>query len=264
MIQNISSAWTYRGFILSSILNELRIRFAGSRLGGLWMLLHPLIEVLMYALVLSSLMSTRLAGIDNRFSYAIYLTAGILAWTLFSETVNRCLNVFVSNAHLLKKIAFPAICLPLIVSGSALTNNLLLLVAITFIFGLVGHFPGTEFLFLPLLVMTTVVFGLGLGLILGTLNVFMRDVGQIVPVILQFGFWLTPIVYPEQTIPEAYRWLFVLNPMYHLSSAYQSILVFHQMPSFTGVSAVLVLGIGLLMLSMSLYRRAKPEIVDML
>ncbi|MFL9922604.1 ABC transporter permease, partial [Paraburkholderia fungorum] len=223
MIQKFRSAWAYRDFIISSILTEQRVRFAGSKLGGLWMLLHPLLEVSMYALILSSLMSSRVPGVSGPFSYAIYLTAGTVAWSLFSEIVNRCLNVFNSNAHLLKKIAFPAMCLPLITAGSALLSNLLLLAAVTIIFGLGGHLPSIQMLVLPLLVISTVALGLGLGLILGTLNVFIRDVGQIMPVVLQFCFWFTPIVYSIQIIPASYRWVYKFNPMYYIVSAYQEV-----------------------------------------
>ncbi|WP_429474065.1 ABC transporter permease [Paraburkholderia sp. WSM4175] len=257
-------AWAYRDFVLSSILTEQRVRFAGSKLGGLWMLLHPLLEVSMYALILSSLMGSRLKGLSGPFSYAIYLTAGSVAWSLFSEIINRCLGVFTANAHLLKKISFPAMCLPLIISGSALVSNLLLLAAVTVIFGLVGHLPSLKMLVLPLLILATVAFALGLGLILGTLNVFMRDIGQIMPVVLQFAFWFTPIVYTIEVIPEPYRWIYQFNPMFQIVSAYQAVLVFHRMPALPGVLAVLLSGVVLIMLAMLLYRRARPEIVDML
>jgi hypothetical protein len=134
MINKFRSAWSWRAFILSSILTEQRVRFAGSKLGAFWMLLGPLLEVLVYALILSSLMLSRVPGISGPFGYAIYLTAGTVAWSLFSEIVTRCLSVFTSNAHLLKKIAFPAMCLPMIISGSAVLANLFLLAAVLLIF----------------------------------------------------------------------------------------------------------------------------------
>ncbi|MEX3894775.1 ABC transporter permease [Paraburkholderia sp. BR10954] len=264
MIQRLRFAWAYRDFVMSSILNEQRIRFAGSKLGGVWMLLHPLLEVSMYALILSSLMASRLKGLSGPFSYAIYLTAGSMAWSLFSEIINRCLSVFTANAHLLKKISFPAMCLPLIISGSALVSNLLLLAAVTAIFGLVGHLPSLQMLFVPLLIVATLTLALGIGLILGTLNVFMRDIGQIMPVVLQFAFWFTPIVYPIDVIPQPYRWIYQFNPMFQIVSAYQDVLVFHRMPALSGVLVVLLVGIVLITLAVLLYSRAKPEIVDML
>ncbi len=133
--------WDYRYFIISSIITEFRSRFARSRLGGLWMILHPLAQVLIYALVLSAVLSAKLPGISNQFAYAIYLMAGTLSWTLFSEVLNRSLGVFVDNGNLLKKVSFPKIALPLILMGSALVNNVLLFSAIFIVFGLLGHSP---------------------------------------------------------------------------------------------------------------------------
>jgi lipopolysaccharide transport system permease protein len=114
------------------------------------------------------------------------------------------------------------------------------------------------------LILANVALALGLGLILGTLNVFIRDIEQFVPVVLQVGFWFTPIVYTIQIIPEQYRWIYRFNPMYQIVRAYQEVLVFHRMPGMTGVLAVLLLGLALIMLAVVLYRRARPEIVDML
>jgi lipopolysaccharide transport system permease protein len=138
-------AWRYRHFILSSIQTEFRARFIRSRLGGLWMIIHPLVQVAIFALVLAGMMGARLPGMtNNKFAYALYLLSGMLAWSLFSEVISRCLTLFIDNGNLLKKIVFPHVCLPLIVSGSALFNNLLLFLAIIVLFGLLGHVPGAQ------------------------------------------------------------------------------------------------------------------------
>lgn len=258
------AAWRFRHFIFSSIRNDLKARFARSKLGGAWMVLHPLTQVLMYALVLSAVLSAKLPGIDNRFAYAIYLTAGILAWSLFSEVVSRCLTIFIDNGNLMKKMVFPKICLPLIVTGSALVNNALLLLSIIAIFALLGHFPGVDLLWLPVLFAVTIALGLGIGLVLGVLNVFMRDLGQVVPVVLQFGFWFTPIVYTADIIPDAYRGWLAFNPMYHITTAYQNVLVFDRAPSWPGLLMVAATGLALLGLSLFLFRRASAEMVDVL
>ncbi|MDP4028805.1 MAG: ABC transporter permease [Gallionella sp.] len=258
------AAWRFRNFIFSSIRNDFRARIARSKLGGAWMILHPLAQVLMYALVLSAVLSAKLPGIDNRFAYAIYLCAGILAWSLFSEIVSRCLTLFIDNGNLMKKVAFPKISLPLIVTGSVLVNNALLLVSIVFIFALLGHYPGADVLWLPLLFVITIMLALGMGLVLGVLNVFMRDIGQVVPVVLQFAFWFTPIVYSSGMIPENYRGWLAFNPMYHVATAYQNVLVYNRAPEWKGLLMVAVLGMVLLGFSLLLFRRASAEMVDAL
>lgn len=264
MFGMLSGAWRYRYFILSSIKTELRTKFIRSRLGGLWMILHPLSLVLIFAFVLSALLSAKLPGIDNRYAYAIYLMAGILGWSLFAEIVNRCLTLFIDNGNILKKLVFPRIALPLIVTGSALINNALLFVAVLAIFGVLGHFPGIVLLWLPVLMLVNIVLALGLGLTLGVLNVFMRDIGQIVPVILQFLFWFTPIVYMVTIIPEQYRAWLAFNPMIPIITGYQNVLLFNRAPDWSGLVVIALLSIGLLTFALVLFRKASPEMVDQL
>lgn len=258
------SAWRYRYFILSSIKTELRTKFIRSRLGGLWMILHPLSQVLIFAFVLSAVLSAKLPGIDNQYAYAIYLMAGILGWSLFAEIVNRCLTLFIDNGNILKKLVFPRIALPLIVTGSALVNNALLFVAILAIFGVLGHLPGSALIWLPALMVVNIALALGLGLALGVLNVFMRDIGQIVPVILQFLFWFTPIVYMANIIPEQYRTWLVFNPMIPIVTGYQNVLLYNRAPDWSGLGVIAIFTLALLVFSLLLFRKASPEMVDQL
>ena len=264
MTDLLLGAWRYRHYILSAIINELRGRFVRSRLGGLWMIVHPLAQVAIFALILSAVLSAKLPGIDHRFAYAIYLTAGILAWSLFFELVTTGLNLFIQHGNLLKKIVFPKITLPLIAAGTALLNNIGLLLAIFVVFALLGHWPTVQVLWLPLLLLLTLALGLGLGLVLGVLNVFIRDIGQLVPILLQFGFWLTPIVYMPSIIPERLQGLLWLNPLYPLVSAYHNVLVFGQPPAWQGLVIIAVIAAGLLALALFLFRRASAEMTDVL
>ena len=226
------------------------------------MILHPLAQVLMYALILSAVLSTKLPGINSQYSYALYITAGIAAWALFSELVNRCLTLFLDNANLLKKVMFPRICLPLIVSGTAVTNSIFLLLSIFMIYFFLGHQITWQILWLPVLLLLTMGLGLGLGLVLGVLNVFIRDVGQIVPILLQFGFWFTPIVYTINIIPEQFRDLLSINPMYHVVLSFQNVLVFQKPPDLMGLSFVTVFCLLLMLFSLFLFKKASPEMAD--
>ena len=264
MLGMLSGAWRYRYFIVSSIQTELRTKFIRSRLGGLWMILNPLAQVLIFAFVLSAVLSAKLQGIDNRYAYAIYLMAGTLGWSLFAEIVNRCLTIFIDNGNILKKLAFPKIALPLVVIGSALVNNLLLLLAILVIFGVLGHAPGLALLWLPLLMVVAITLGVGLGLMCGVLNVFLRDIGQVVPVIMQFLYWFTPVVYMVNIIPEQYRAWLVLNPLIPLITGYQDVLLYDRMPDFTGLGTTFLIGLVLSVFSLVLFRKASPEMVDQL
>lgn len=264
MWKMFSALWSYRGFVISSVRNEFVTRFSRSSLGGIWMILHPLAQVSIFALILSNVLAARLPGIDNPHAYALYLMAGTLAWNLFNELVSRCLTLFIDNASLLKKMSFPRIALPVTVSSSCILNNAFLFLSILGIFSMLGKPPTLQALWIPVLTLLVASLGLGVGLILGTLNVFLRDIGQVVPVVMQIVFWFTPIVYPVSTIPEHYRHLLRLNPLYILVNAYQSVLVYQKGPDLMELVPVLLLSLSLILLGLFLFRRASPELVDVL
>ena len=193
-----------------------------------------------------------------------YLMAGMLAWSLFSEVMGRCLTVFIDNGNLLKKMAFPRLALPLIVTGSAVLTNLLLFAAILLVFGLLGHMPSIAILWLPMLMLMTLALAIGIGLSLGVINVFMRDIGQVMPIVLQFWFWLTPVVYTLQMFPEMNREWFMLNPMTGVVMGYQSILVYGKAPDFSLLVYPVLLALGSASLALFLYRRAGEDMADVL
>jgi len=258
------SLWQYRHFVLSSIYNDLFAQFARSKLGGLWVIINPLSQVLIYALILSNILSSKLPGIDNKYAYAIYLMAGLLAWNLFSEIIGKCLNLFIAQANIMKKMSFPRITLPTIVVGSCILNNLLLFVSMLGIFALLGHKFTLAMLWLIPLTLIVVLLALGIGLILGVMNVFIRDIGQAFNVILQVWFWFTPIVYPLTIIPENYRHLMQLNPMYSLVDAYHQILVYNQVPQLQSIGVIACIACVLVIIGLFLFRKASAEMVDVL
>lgn len=256
--------WAYRNFIISSITNEVRTRFSRSKLGALWMILQPLAQSAIYALILSQVLAARLPGATSAYSYAIYLMSGMVAWSLFSELVTRSMTMFVENAAIMKKIMFPRICLPAITAGSALLNNVLLIAATLLIFMFIGHWPSLSLSWLPVLVLVTMCFGMALGMILGVLNVFVRDVGQATGVVLQLWFWLTPVVYMVDIVPASLQKYFSWNPMYHVVSGFQAVLFRGDAPDLRGLMAILLASLVLLVFSLVLFRRAAPDMVDVL
>lgn len=262
---NFASAWRYRQFILSSIQAEFRTRFGRSKLGGMWMIIHPLAQAAIFTLVLAEVMAAKLPNMANdKLAYAIYLLSGLIAWSLFSEIVNRCLTVFIDNGNLMKKMLFPRISLPLIVAGSALINNLLLLLAVLLIFALLGHVPGPQVAWVPLLVLLTMGLGLGVGLLLGILNVFARDIGQVVPVMLQLAFWFTPIVYTPSVIPAHLRPLLSLNPMTTIVQSFQDAMLFDKPLNIADLGWLTLVTLVLLSIVLALFRRASAEMADVL
>ncbi|MFP4273164.1 MAG: ABC transporter permease [Halothiobacillaceae bacterium] len=256
--------WAYRHFILLAIRNDLFDQFARSRFGALWALLGPLAMVAIYAFVLSNVLAAKLPGVTGVYGYAVYLMAGLLAWNLFNDTVTRVMTVFPGYGAVLKKARIPKIALPVVAAGSAMVNNLFLFLAIMFILVLVGHGWNPALAFVPLMMCAVMLLGVGLGLVLGVLNVFVRDIGQAVPIVLQLWFWLTPIVYPVSIVPERFRHLFELNPVYPLVTMYQDIFLHGAVAVDIRLGLVLLGGLLLLGLGTFMLARAGEEMVDVL
>ena len=258
------SVWVYRFFILSSIKTEFRSRFARSKFGGLWVVLHPLALVLIYAFILSQLMSAKLPGVATQYAYPVYILAGIVGWTLFTEILGRSLTIFIDNGNLIKKMHFPKLSLPIIVVGSALVNFLLLFMMMFVVFGFLGHLPYHFIYWIPLLTIIVIGLSLGIGLFFGILNVFMRDIGQVMNILLQFWFWLTPIVYMVSIIPEKYHWIIMLNPMSGVTMGFQNVLLYDKAPDFGLLIYPSMVAIIFLILSMILFKKASAEMADVL
>lgn len=264
MLSYARAIWAYRHFILATIRAEFMGRFYRSRLGALWHILNPLAQGAIFAFVLSEVLQARLGVSGSKSAYAVYLLAGTAAWSFFSELVNRSAGVFVEYGGQLKKIAFPRIALPVIVWGGSLLNHLLLLAAIVLIILFLGYWPNTGWGAILLGALLLSLLGIGLGLLLGVFNVFARDISQVLAVVMQLWFWLTPIVYPIGALPEGYRWLAEINPMTPIVGLYQNALLGQPLPALTGLVPITVLAVGFLILSFFVFRKASPEIVDAL
>jgi len=258
----LGAAWQYRGFIFGSVRREFEARYRGSLLGVLWPVLNPLAMILVYTLIFSEVMKARLPGMDDKLAYSVFLCAGLLAWGLYAEIVNRSLGMFIDNASLLKKLSFPRVCLPLIVAGNSLVNFSLIFSLFLAFLVITGRLPGLPLLaMLPLLLLQTL-FALSLGLLLGVLNVFFRDVGQLMGIILQFWFWLTPIVYPLQILPGYAQQLVGLNPLSALMQAYQGLFLFGAWPQWQSLLPLLVITLLTGTLALLLFRKRGGEMVD--
>lgn len=241
---------------------ELALRYSGSLLGGTWQVLGPAITIAIYTVVFVEVMRARLPGMGDRFGYAIFVCIGIIAWNLFSELVLRSQTVFRDNANLIKKASFPRSSLVAIIVLSSLASAGLFLAVFLALLAVLDRAPGWPLLAAVPLLVALCAIGVGLGLIAGVLNVFFKDVGQAVPLFLHFWFWLTPIVYAQAILPEAWRWTLDLNPLTPVFTGLQEVFVANRWPKADSLAAPMVLGATLVALAVWIYRRAGPELAD--
>jgi lipopolysaccharide transport system permease protein len=258
----LTSVWRYRGFIGGSIKREFQIKYRNSLLGAAWTVLSPLSMILVYTVIFSQVMGTRLPGVTGSFAYSIYLCAGVLTWGLFAEITTRSQTVFIENAGLIKKLQFPRLCLPVIVVLNAGVNFAIIFGLFTAFLVLSSNFPGWAYFAIFPVLLVQIMFSIGLGMILGVLNVFFRDVGQFFTIALQFWFWFTPVVYPVAALPARVRDLLVWNPMAGVIGAYQAILVHARLPDWTALLPATLAGLALCALGLQLFRKRAGEMVD--
>ncbi len=254
--------WRYRGFIFGSVKREFQARYRNSLLGAAWTVLQPLAMITVYTLVFSELMKTRLPGVNDPFAYSIYLCSGLLTWNLFTEIVQRCQTVFLDNGNMIKKLSFPRICLPTIVVSTALVNFAITFIVFMVFLLITKHLPGLVLLAVIPLVLFQVMFAAGMGIVVGVLNVFFRDVGQFVNILLQFWFWFTPIVYSTSTLPIRVQPWIHLNPLTAFAQAYQGIFVNDSWPQWSALWPSIVAGFILCLLALALFRQRSAEMVD--
>lgn len=258
----VQALWAYRSFIRGSVQREFQSKYSNSLLGAAWNIINPLAMIAVYTVIFSQVMRAKLPGVDSTFAYSIYLCSGSLTWGFFAEMVSRSQNMFLDNANLLKKISFPRITLPIIVLANAGLNFAIVFGLFLAFLIISGYFPGWILLaILPILVLQ-IALAMGLGMVLGVLNVFFRDVGQFFGIFLQFWFWLTPIIYPPNILPETIKPYMALNPMAPVMAAYQGIFVNQRLPQWFDLWPTAMLAAVLCLLGLHLFKKNAGEMVD--
>ena len=257
MLARLRELWAYRELIRNLVVRDLKVRYKNSALGIAWSWLNPLLMMLVLTVVF-----TVMAGRNNQPAYHVFVLIGILAWNFFSASLIGATGSIVNNAHLIKKVYFPRAALPVSV---VISNMINFVIALPVFFGLAWlsgvPLSGQVWLviWLPVVLLVQVIFITGVGLILTTVNVFYRDMQIIMEVVMLAWFFLTPIVYPIETVPETAallgatldlrRLLYIVNPMASIISSYRDVLYWGRFigPDFflrTAVTAVVVLLIG--------------------
>jgi lipopolysaccharide transport system permease protein len=186
----------------------------------------------------------------------------LITWNFFSEFLSRCVTIFIDNADIIKKVSLPKICLPVIaLFSSSLHFGIVFSLFCVFLI-LSGTFPGLVILAVIPVFAIQIAFTVGLGILLATVNVFYRDIQQTLGLIMQFWFWLTPIVYLPSGLPAPVETILQLNPMWPIIRGYQTIFLNQLSPDWWGLLYPAFLAILLLSLGLAAFRQLQGEIVD--
>jgi len=217
----LGDIWAYRELLYFLMWRDLKVRYKQTMLGAAWVIMQPLVMTLVFTVFLGKLARVPSAGLP----YALLVFSGLIPWMFFSSAVTTSGNSLVGNAHLITKVYFPRLIVPMAAVGARLVDF-----AISFLVlgGLMYYYriPLTsKIAILPLFAVMLTALALAVGTLTSAWNVKYRDVGIILPVLIQLWMFASPIVYPVEIVPERWRQLYALNPMVGLIGGFRAALL---------------------------------------
>ena len=252
----IKELYDYREMLSNLVKKDLKVRYKGSVLGFLWTFLTPLLQLIVYTIVFSTIMKV---NIDK---FYIYLFIGLIPWLFFATCIQAGSTSILMNKDLIKKIYFPRIILPISTVNSAFMNMFysMIVVLLTILVSGIGF--SKYLLLLPLAMITQYILVLGMTFIFSSLNVYFRDLEYILNIIVMIWFYLTPIVYKIEMIPENFRFWFYLNPMTGIINFYRDILYYKRMPSFNSFGGILIYGIIMIIIGYFVFEKLQKNFAE--
>lgn len=232
----LRALWEYRELLYFLVWRDVKVRYKQTALGVAWIVLQPVVSMVIF----SGLFGVLLRAPSGDVPYPLFLYAGLLPWNYFAGSLNRASTSLVNSAHLISKVYFPRLVVPLSGVLSGLVD--FGVAASVFVVLMVWYrvTPTPAILLLPLFVLLAMATALGFGLWLSALNVRFRDVNYLVPFLVQVWMYLTPVVYAVTLIPERFRWLLALNPMTGVVEGFRWALLGAQPPGALFAVSVLI------------------------
>ncbi len=232
------SLWRNRQLIVQMTKREVVGRYKGSAMGLAWSFFNPVFMLVVYTFVFSEIFKSRWGGVggdDSKTQFAVILFVGMIVMSLFTEVLNRAPGLIISNVNYVKKVVFPIEILPVIAMGAALFHSLISFGVLLAAFALFnGHLYWTV-IFAPLVLLPLVILTLGIGWMLASLGVFLRDVGQTIAIITTVLMFLTPIFYPVTAVPERFRVFIMANPLTFIIEQAREVVIWGHLPNWLGL-----------------------------
>lgn len=255
-MQLIKDLKQYREFLKSNVKKEIRGKYKGSFLGVLWSFLNPLLSVVVYAIIFPYIMRM---SMDH---YLIYLITGIIPWTFFTMSINAGMISVLVNANIIKKVYFPRIILPISSVTSALVNFLIscLIVCVFVLFSGIGF--SLNLLYLPLIIVIQYILMLGITFILSAIDLYFRDIENIMLFFVNMLFYATPILYTPDIFPDKLQWVLNLNPMAHLVNAYRAVFYYKTSPDFMSLGIVFVVSIIIFFIGYGIFEKLQKGFAE--
>ncbi|HEY6187682.1 MAG TPA: ABC transporter permease [Pyrinomonadaceae bacterium] len=234
--------WEYRELLFFLVWRDIKVRYKQTALGAAWAIIQPFFTMIVFSLFFGKLAKVPSDGIP----YPVFSYAALVPWTFFANGLSESSNSLVSSSNLIKKIYFPRLAIPIATVLAGAVDFIIAFAVLILMMLYYGITPTVQTLWLPLFVLLAFISSLGTGLWLSAMNVKFRDVRYIVPFIVQFWMFATPIAYPSSLLPEPWRTIYGLNPMVGVVEGFRWALLGtdtrpHGVVAFSAVAALLIL-----------------------
>lgn len=216
---DVKELWAYRELLWVLMIRDIKVRYKQTVLGASWAILQPTLTMMIFTIFFG-----RLANMpSDGFPYPVFVYAALLPWFFFANTVTASGNSVVGSANLVGKVYFPRLIIPLSTLGVGLLDFAISAVVLLMLMVFYGVGWSINLIATPLLIVAVVFTALGVGTLLSALNVAYRDFRYVIPFLVQFWLFATPVVYPANLVPEKWQWLFFLNPMAGFIEGFRSV-----------------------------------------
>jgi lipopolysaccharide transport system permease protein len=256
---NLRDLWLYRELILFMTWRDLKVRYKQTLLGASWAILQPFLTMVVFSIFFGNLANVPSDGVP----YPIFSYTALIPWTLFSKALQDASRSLVASSHMITKVYFPRMILPL---SSVLAGVVDFLIAFVVLIGMMivyGIVPTGNIWTLPFFLLLALVTAVGVGFWLSALNVLYRDINYVLPFLTQFWMFLTPIAYPSSMVPQRFRALYALNPMTGVVEGFRwALLGTGQAPGMMTLVSSLV-SLVLLISGMFYFKRMERLFADM-
>jgi ABC-type polysaccharide/polyol phosphate export permease len=246
------------------VKRDVRGRYKGSAMGLFWSLVHPLVMLCLFWFLFSAILRVKVGADEGTTIFGLYLAAGMLPWNAFSESLARSTGIIVENGPLIKRTLFPSEILPIFLVISGIVHELIGLGVLLAVLLITGHTLSPMLMLLPVVMVFQIAFTLGLSWVLAAVNVFVRDVGQLLTLVLTLWVFLTPIYYPPSVMPERFRPLVALNPMAGFVDAYRAIILRGALPHAASLVAMAAASLPAFLIGHVLFQKMRPSFPDVI
>ena len=256
--------WSNRNLMRSMVKRDILGRYRGSFGGWFWTILNPLLLMLTYFFVFGVVLKARFGNDPSRTAFALYFLAGMLPWLAFSEAVGRAPVNMLEYRSFIKKLRFPVETLPVNLALAGLVSEAFGLAVFVLGFLLARGVPPASVLWLPALIVPQVLFTAGLCWFLAALGVFVRDLAQVNGFLLTIWFFLTPICYSEEGMPQGAKWLLKKNPIYVMVTGYRAVFLEGRAPDWGPLWKLWVLAAVVFLAGYAWFHKLRKSFADVI